>query len=93
MKKIKVENAWINGGFFILDPSIIDFIETDMTAWEADPVKKITAMGQMRAFKHDGFWQPMDTLNEKNYLNELYLKKSALGLIEVVQIFLSDFNI
>ena len=70
-------NAWINGGFFILDPSIIDFIETDMTAWEADPVKKITAMGQMRAFKHDGFWQPMDTLNEKNYLNELYLKNQA----------------
>ena len=48
-----------------------------MTAWEADPVKKITAMGQMRAFKHDGFWQPMDTLNEKNYLNELYLKNQA----------------
>jgi len=76
-EKPKGGSAWINGGFFILDPSTIDFIETDMTAWEDQPVKKISEMGQMHAYKHDGFWQPMDTLNEKNYLNELYLKNQA----------------
>jgi len=76
-EKPKGGNAWINGGFFILDPSTIDFVKTDMTAWEQEPVKKITEMGQMCAYKHEGFWQPMDTLNEKNYLNELYLKNKA----------------
>ena len=76
-EKPKGSNAWINGGFFILDPSTIDFIETDMTAWEEEPVKKITEMGEMSAYKHDGFWQPMDTLNEKKYLNDLYMNNKA----------------
>ena len=70
-------NAWINGGFFILHPSVIDFIDSDMTAWEDEPVKKITDLGQMSAYKHDGFWQPMDTLNEKKYLNDLYASDDA----------------
>ena len=76
-EKPKGGNTWINGGFFILKPSVIDFIDSDMTAWEEEPVKKITELGQMSAFKHDGFWQPMDTLNEKKFLNDLYSKNQA----------------
>ena len=76
-EKPKGGSTWINGGFFILHPSVIDFIDSDMTAWEEEPVKKITALGQMSAFKHDGFWQPMDTLNEKKYLNDLYAANNA----------------
>jgi glucose-1-phosphate cytidylyltransferase len=76
-EKPKGGSAWINGGFFILDPSVIDYISSDETAWEEEPVKKITDLGQMSAFKHDGFWQPMDTLNEKKYLNDLYAANKA----------------
>ena len=76
-EKPKGGSTWINGGFFILDPSVIDYIPSDLTAWEEEPVKKITDMGQMSAYKHDGFWQPMDTLNEKKYLNDLYTSNNA----------------
>ncbi len=76
-EKPKGGSTWINGGFFILDPSTIDCIDSDMTAWEEEPVKKITEMNQMSAFKHNGFWQPMDTLNEKKYLNDLYSENLA----------------
>jgi len=76
-EKPKGGSTWINGGFFILDPSVIDYIPSDSTAWEEEPVKKITDIGQMSAYKHDGFWQPMDTLNEKKYLNDLYASNNA----------------
>jgi glucose-1-phosphate cytidylyltransferase len=76
-EKPKGGSTWINGGFFILDPSVIDYISSDLTAWEEEPVKKITEIGQMSAYKHDGFWQPMDTLNEKKYLNDLYAANNA----------------
>ena len=70
-------NAWINGGFFVLDPSVIDFISGDHTPWEEEPLQKITQNNQLLAFKHRGFWQPMDTIAEKKYLEELYETNSA----------------
>jgi len=66
------DNAWINGGFFALEPSVLDRIAGDMTAFEGDPLTGLAADGELMSFKHSGFWQPMDTLREKNYLEELW---------------------
>ena len=66
------DNAWINGGFFVLQPSVLDRIAEDMTSFEADVLPKLAADGQLSAFKHSGFWQPMDTLREKIMLNDLW---------------------
>ena len=62
----------INGGFFVLSPEIIDFIEGDMTSFESGPLETVAARGELRAFKHKGFWQAMDTLREKNHLETLW---------------------
>jgi glucose-1-phosphate cytidylyltransferase len=62
----------INGGFFVLSPSVIDLIDGDRTPWEGEPMSKLAAMGQLQAFPHTGFWQPMDTLRDKNSLEELW---------------------
>ena len=67
----------INGGFFVLSPKVIELIEGDQTSWEDEPLKKLAAMGEMTAFKHKGFWQPMDTLREKNMLEELWATGKA----------------
>ena len=66
------DNAWINGGFFALEPSVLDRIDGDQTAFEGDPLMGLAADGELMSFKHSGFWQPMDTLREKNYLEELW---------------------
>ena len=66
------DGAWINGGFFILDPRVIDFIDGDFSSWEAHPIEAIAHSGQLQAFEHRGFWQPMDTLRDKNHLEELW---------------------
>ena len=71
------ENSWINGGYFVLHPSVIDYIDGDMTSWEVEPLQKITKKSELAAFKHSGFWQPMDTLSEKKMLNDLYDKNMA----------------
>jgi len=71
------DGSWINGGFFVLSPSVIDRIDGDETTWEAGPLNALAADGQLSAFKHDGFWQPMDTLREKNLLNNLWNKGVA----------------
>jgi glucose-1-phosphate cytidylyltransferase len=71
------EGAWINGGFFVLKPCVIDRIESDNTTWELEPLSGLAADGQLMAFKHGGFWQPMDTLYEKNYLNKLWISGEA----------------
>lgn len=76
-EKPKHQNTWINGGFFILNPNVIDFIENDNTSWEEQPLREITKQNQLAAFKHKGFWQPMDTLAEKRYLEELYESNKA----------------
>lgn len=71
------DNAWINGGFFVLEPSVIDRIADDATPFEAAPLAGLASDGQLQAYRHSGFWQPMDTLREKNYLEELWASGSA----------------
>jgi glucose-1-phosphate cytidylyltransferase len=66
------DGGTINGGFFILSPKCLDFIEGDATSWEAGPIAQIAAIGELQAFEHRGFWQPMDTLRDKNQLEELW---------------------
>jgi len=66
------DGAWINGGYFVLEPSVIDYIEADSTVWEQEPMEGLAQDGQLTAFRHFGFWQPMDTLRDKNYLDKLW---------------------
>lgn len=68
------DNQWINGGFFVLSPAVIDYIEGDNSTWEAEPLERLAQEGQLMAFEHQGFWQPMDTLREKRVLEELWAK-------------------
>jgi len=76
-EKPQGDGSWINGGYFVLSPQVIDLIFDDATSWEAEPLSGLAKEGQLSAFKHDGFWQPMDTLREKVYLNELWNKGIA----------------
>lgn len=71
------EGGWINGGFFVLEPKVIDYIDNDATTWERQPMERLAAVGQMGVYKHTGFWQPMDTLREKNHLEELWAAGKA----------------
>lgn len=66
------DGSWVNGGFFVLNPRVIERIEQDSTTWELEPLNGLSKDGELAAFKHDGFWQPMDTLREKKLLNELW---------------------
>lgn len=77
MEKPKGDGAWINGGFFVCEPNVFDYIEGDSTIWERDPMEKIAADGQMVAFKHEGFWKPMDTLRDKHELEEDWSQNKA----------------
>tara|TARA_B100001093_G_scaffold132296_1_gene124850 strand:- start:13953 stop:14729 length:777 start_codon:yes stop_codon:yes gene_type:complete len=71
------DGSWINGGFFVLNSSVIDLINDDHTIWEEDPLSNLAKKNQLYAFKHDGFWQPMDTLREKVFLNKLWDEGNA----------------
>jgi glucose-1-phosphate cytidylyltransferase len=71
-EKPEGEGGWINGGFFVLSPATIDEIDDESTIFEQGPMQRLTAKGQVRAFLHRGFWQPMDTLREKQRLEELW---------------------
>ncbi len=71
------DNGLINGGFFVLEPSVIDRISGDDMPWEKDPLSGLAKDNQLSAFHHDGFWQPMDTLREKNYLEQLWADGKA----------------
>ena len=66
------DGAWINGGYFVLEPSVIDLIDGDGTAWEAEPMIQLARRGDLQAFSHCGFWQAMDTLRDKNLLEQLW---------------------
>ena len=66
------DGGWINGGFFVLEPKVFDLIEGDSMSWEAEPLMNLAKSGQLSAYKHLGFWQPMDTMREKNKLEELW---------------------
>jgi glucose-1-phosphate cytidylyltransferase len=76
-EKPQGDGGWINGGFFVLSPKVIDYIEDDSTVWEREPMEKLAADGQMSAYLHHGFWQPMDTLRDKTHLEELWASGSA----------------
>jgi glucose-1-phosphate cytidylyltransferase len=71
-EKPKGDGAWINGGYFVLEPEVIEYIESNLTVWEHGPLEKLAREGQLNAFKHAGFWQPMDTLRDKHVLEELW---------------------
>lgn len=66
------DGAWINGGFFVLNPKVIDFIDGDQSSWESDTLSRLADQKQLEAFEHSGFWQPMDTLRDKNHLEQLW---------------------
>ena len=66
------DGMYINGGIFVLSPKVIDLIDNEKTIWEREPLERLAKSGQLQAFKHSGFWQPMDTLRDKNYLEELW---------------------
>jgi glucose-1-phosphate cytidylyltransferase len=76
-EKPRGDNAWINGGFFVLSPKVIDLIDGDATHWEREPLERLTAAGQLSAFQHRGFWQPMDTLRDKTLLEQLWASGKA----------------
>jgi len=77
MEKPKGDGAMINGGFFVLSPLIFDFITGDSTIWEREPLETLANEGQLAAFQHSGFWQPMDTLRDKINLEELWASGKA----------------
>jgi glucose-1-phosphate cytidylyltransferase len=78
MEKPKGDGNWINGGFFVCEPQVLDYIkEGDRTVWERSPLENLAKDGELYAYKHYGFWQPMDTLREKIVLNELWEKGQA----------------
>ena len=76
-EKPKGDGGRINGGFFVLSPKCLDYIAGDATSWEADPLVSLVADGELMAFEHVGFWQPMDTLRDKNYLEKLWQDNMA----------------
>ena len=71
------DNAWINGGFFVLEPSVIDFIDGDQCMWEDKPLKKLAEINQLNAYKHYGYWQPMDTLRDHKTLQKRWEEDNA----------------
>jgi glucose-1-phosphate cytidylyltransferase len=71
-EKSEANEGWINGGFFVLHPRAIDYIDSDETIWERDPVERLARDGQLMGFRHTGFWSCMDTLKEKNFLEDLW---------------------
>lgn len=66
------DGSWINGGYFVLEPEALDYIEGDQTSWELQPLQRLATEGQLMAYEHRGFWQAMDTLRDKNHLEELW---------------------
>ncbi len=72
-----VDNAWINGGFFVVEPKALNYITHDQTVWEKEPLEILAKNGELAAFRHDSFWQPMDTLRDKHLLEELWDSKKS----------------
>lgn len=77
IEKPRGDGGWINGGFFVLSPQCIDHIADDHTVWEAEPLTRLAEGGQLMAFEHAGFWQPMDTLRDKTHLEQLWASGTA----------------
>jgi glucose-1-phosphate cytidylyltransferase len=77
LEKPQGDGGWVNGGFFVLSHKVIDEIEGDQTVWEREPMERLASIGQLSAYLHNGFWQPMDTLRDKNHLEELWQSGKA----------------
>ena len=76
-EKPKGDGGMINGGFFVLSPKVIDLVTNDQTIWERGPLETLAKLNHLKAFQHEGFWQPMDTLRDKNQLEELWISDKA----------------
>lgn len=76
-KPIGDDGSWINGGFFVLEPEIFNYINNEQTIWEKEPLEELAAKKQLMAYKHHGFWRPMDSLRDKNVLEELWNLQKA----------------
>lgn len=76
-EKPKGDGGWINGGFFVLSPECLKYVDGDQSSWEGEPLAKLAADKELMAFEHTGFWQPMDTLREKNHLEDLWQSGKA----------------
>lgn len=76
-EKPEGDGAWVNGGFFILEPGVLDYIDGDATVWEREPMERLARDGQLSARRHDGFWQPMDTLRDRMQLEDLWASGEA----------------
>ena len=76
-EKPKGDGGWINGGFFVLQPEVLDFIDNDNTTFERDPLEELAKNNQLKAYKHAGFWQPMDTIRDKELLERLWQQNQA----------------
>ena len=72
IEKPQIGEGWINGGFFVLEPAVLDYIDGDTTTFEREPLERLASEGQLAAYKHDGFWQCMDTVRDVALLNELW---------------------
>jgi glucose-1-phosphate cytidylyltransferase len=77
IEKPRGDGGMINGGFFVLSPNCINYIDGDDTSWESTPLVRLASMGEVMAFEHRGFWQPMDTLRDRNHLEELWASGRA----------------
>ena len=76
-EKPEGDGGWINGGFFVLSPKVLDYIKDDNTVWEKFPLECLAKEGKLAAYQHEGFWHPMDTLRDKMYLEELWVTSKA----------------
>ncbi len=76
-EKPRGDGTFVNGGFFVVEPKAIDYIEGDATSWEQEPLEELAHSGQLAAYQHDGFWQPMDTLRDRQYLETLWASGTA----------------
>ena len=76
-EKPPMEEVWVNGGFFVLEPQVFDYLQNDSTIWEKEPMEGLVKNNQLSAYKHSGFYQHMDTVKEKNFLNKLWQEEKA----------------
>jgi glucose-1-phosphate cytidylyltransferase len=76
-EKPRGDGAWVNGGFFVVEPDAIEYIQDDGTFWEAEPLNRLAEDGMLAAYKHRGFWHAMDTLRDKNVLEEMWNSENA----------------
>lgn len=77
VEKPKGDGGWINGGFFVLSPACLNYVQNDASSWEGEPLTRLACEGELKAFEHTGFWQPMDTLRDKNHLEALWAAGNA----------------